>query len=233
MADGQSFTDTPEFKAAVAQAAAAAAKAARDEVLAELRAVKPAEEGGSGYQAFSESLALAIAALTDQGSGTKHVAPEILRARTMARERMETLILDAYRGGHKAMYRLTSKVHLSHQVIDPLYINPATKATEPTVIEWSGVPNEAMEPINDTAKEIFDAFMDSIGNRSLGGIDMREKRITPSGVVIHSGGGQSFGRELPKDPREQSVHVLHQDLPGRFKQKQVLGSIVAPVMETF
>src|SRR5208337_1667348 len=183
-AAGADFTDTPEFRAAVAKAAAQAAVIMRDQILADLKAsgigaptgpIEPASAPGIPQDRdFAGALAMAIAELTDQGR-TKRLAPEVMRERLAARDLMHKLLMqakvdwrEAKRNGDKdsdrymPTYELRNKVYLDEVLIDPIWIAP-DHTQRATVIDWPGAPNEAMIPLNDIAKAIHKAFSDSIG----------------------------------------------------------------------
>src|SRR5208282_4990273 len=103
-AEDRDFTDTPEFRAAVAKAAAQAAVIMRDQILADLKAsgigapagpIEPASAPGIPQDRdFAGALAMAIAELTDQGR-TKRLAPEVMRERLAARDLMHKLLMQA------------------------------------------------------------------------------------------------------------------------------------------
>ena len=91
MAEARQMTETAEFKAAVQAAVAAALP----DILAQIKGSAAAEGGDEG---FARALAMEIAQLSDQGTGRKRVAPEVIAARDAARKRMVTLIAEAQIG---------------------------------------------------------------------------------------------------------------------------------------
>lgn len=174
------LTETVEFKDAVQ---AAATKAAA-EILASLQAQQggQAKQGDSG---FAEGLALAIAQLSSQGTGrAKPVAPEVIKAREDARKLMTELIVQARADGEVPTYELRNKVYLGEMLIDPVYLDPATKEQRATSIDWPGVPSEAMIPTNDRARAIHEAFYNSIG---VVRID-NSKHLKPEHLAVTAGG---------------------------------------------
>jgi hypothetical protein len=97
-------TETPEFKAAVAKAAADALS----ELLPTLKRARQehgTEEEGGADPTWMRALAMEISQLTDQGTGRRRVAPEVLRDRQMAREKMTNLIVEARAAKKTATYR--------------------------------------------------------------------------------------------------------------------------------
>lgn len=204
-------TETAEFKAAVAAAVAAAlpdaVKSAVSQVQAEMLAAATAQDKRKGGKAeaavpavadggdFVERLALAIAEISDQGTSRKRVAPEILHARAEAHKRAVARLMKAREDGEKPEYRLVSKVYLNERLIEPFMPGP-NKQPIPTEIIWLGMPNEAMRPINDVAKEIYAEFRASIGSTEpIKGQDNRPLWMTPGGVVI-KGDARNQRREV-------------------------------------
>ena len=153
------FTQTPEFAAAVSKAVEAATPKIIAATLAQVPA--PAAPGGE-LGALMQALAMNISDLTNQGTGTKPVAPELIRSREEGAERMFALIRAARDEGKAATYRLKGKVFLGEEVIEPNWVRASDHTYQPTDIDWDAVPNQSMEPLNETAKEIFAAFEQSI-----------------------------------------------------------------------
>ncbi len=212
------LTDTPEFQAAVA---AAAAKAV-GELLAKMP-VAASDSTGSN-QDFARQMALAIAEISDQGTQRKRVAPEILAQRDKARERMIELLVDARAKGLKPEYRVTSMIYLNERIVVP-FRQEANKAV-PVEIIWPGEPNDAMRPLNDIARAIYREFQASRGSTDAP-VDNRVLSLTPGGLVIKgelpnrviaradeapftdqlSIKGETDGAD-PHDPNADFVHVL-------------------------
>ena len=226
------ITDTPEFKAAVAEQVRGILTSFQKDGM---NALTPND------QKWAESLAMAFASLTEQGTGRKYVAPEIIRMRNEAREKMKSLIIAARKDGRKATYQVVAKTLLDNQVVEPMWID-STHIAQPTEIDWPGVPNDAMKPINDTAKEIHAAFMDSIGSRPvsvLGAVpDAMDDNfgMTAGGLVVRGGAvprhNQGNSPEVVTGASEQGLAVHHKNQPGRVVEKRVLGTIAAPARQT-
>lgn len=184
------MTSSPEFKEAVA---AAAAEAIRN-LMPQLEAARgvagtPAQEGD---RSMMQELAMAISQLTDQGTGRARVAPEVIKMRYEAREKMVNLIIEARAEGKVPTYQLRNKIEANQRIIEPFWVSSDHK-THPTEIDYWGVPNEAMVPISDPAKAIFKAFKDSIGSVVAGkGKDghvlpaMETLGVTPKGMVVRN-----------------------------------------------
>jgi hypothetical protein len=193
----------------------------------------------SGLEAVMESLGMKIADLADQGNGRAighRVDPDTLRQRAESHKEMISLIEDAQRRGVMPEYRLKNKVQLDNSIIEPFYIDPATRAAKETEILFDGIPNEQMIPINDEAKVIFAAYRGWIGNLKR---VVPEDRlgITATGVVVKNGAVQQK-REVragednaanPPQSRRPEVRVSHlQRSTGQAKH--ILGSIHPPVI---
>lgn len=215
------ITETPEFKAAVAEAL----KGLIPEIAKEFANARPAAtpEADANSSAFADKLAMAIAQLTDQGTDRKRVAPEVLAKRTAERERMGKLIMAARDKGLKPLYRALNKLYLNERLVEPFRRGP-NNSLEPVIFGWNGVPSEYMYPMDDVAKEIFTAFLNSIGSVADDPSAM-EKPLwaTPGGLIIQGEAPVSMKQapdnltrkfadglelKLPNDPREKEIHIL-------------------------
>ena len=174
--------ETAEFKAAVAEAAREAVEAAMKAVADRV----PAAASPTDPTGVLAGLSLALAELNDQSSGQKRVAPAEMRRRTEAHARMMSLIQEARYEGRAAMYQLTAKVYIDETMIDPLWLD-AAKRSQATSIEYDGVPNDTFVPVNDTARAIHAAYLESIGE-AVKVVEQHAAYITPRGVVINGVG---------------------------------------------
>ena len=225
------FTETPEFKFAVAEAAKVAAAEATAAAIAHFAASKNDNAPTGDAQDLLRGLALAIAEMSHQGDKRdKPVDPKVLAERARATERMYALIDEAYalpRGDdRRPKWKCRSKVVLADTVIDPWRRDPATKKAVPVEFRWCLEPNDAMVPLNDFAERIFAEFRASRGNKyGQDGYAKNEVRrsawITDSGLVIE--GAPPVRREImvedragnaldmtldPFDPNATHVRVL-------------------------
>jgi len=225
---GPDFTQSPEFKAAVAAAASEAAATILKQLQSETVSSAPTPQGSD--HAFAQNLAMAIAQLNDQGSGKKRVAPEVVQARAAARELMEILIIDARREGRIPTYTLRSKVYLDEQLVEPVWIG-ADKMPHATEIQWPNVPSDAMIPLNDTAKEIHKAFMDSIGSVVEIAGAKKDFHLTPGGLVV-SGQAPAGRANRALEITDTGLRVGGRDAPGTYQSVNVLGTVAAPARQT-
>ena len=204
----RSIMERDDFKSAVAKAVAEVLKQAR------------AEEGTQGSASdptWMRALAMEISQLTDQGTGRKRVAPEIIRSRQVSRELMVKLIAKARAAGRTATYRVRAKTLLADRVVEPYWIDNLHTA-QPTIIDWDGIPNEAMVPENKTAKEIYEAYKGWIGSTERV-VPEDSLAITPGGLVVHGGaasisaGKRRVGLDVPKHWR------IRHDSPRRIARQ--------------
>jgi hypothetical protein len=233
--DPKALTEAPEFKAAVSAAVSA-------EVSKILDTLKGSGSSlSSGDQKFAENLAMAFATLSEQGTGRKYVAPEILRTRAEARERMFDLIVKARKEKRAATYQVVAKTYLDNQMVEPLWVD-SSHIAQPTEIDWPGVPNDAMKPMNDTAQEIHAAFLESVGSKAKivlpagGEADAPDPSqdgygVTAKGLVVRGGAVPRQNREASPPVNEEGLAVLHKNQPGRSKEINVLGTIAAPARQ--
>lgn len=228
--------NSPEFKAAVDAAAAAATQ----RVLEGLALARNSNPDGdtTALEGFAKGLALSFAELADQGSNRKRVAPEIVARREAARSRMFDLLIRGNANGWpvKPEYRVVSETYLNEQLVKPYRSDPATKKVEPVEIFWTGAPNECMRPLNEPAREIYEEYMLSIGGPTVVAknskgetlaTDGRAVTVTPGGLIIKgqesarrtvsnladSNNANPFNDSLGmkgfhNDPRATEVHVL-------------------------
>ena len=237
MSEQKAFVETPEFTAAVT----AAVESKVTEILGSLK------EGGAlggGDRKFAENLAMAFATLSEQGTGRKYVAPDVLRARTEAREKMFALLVQARRDKKMPAYRVVAKTLLDDQIVEPMWVD-STHIAQPTEIDWPGVPNDAMVPLNEVAKEIFAAYMDSIGSKpksvSASGAEFEAPDPMDDGYGVTAKGLVVRGGAIPRQNRpeavaaghaEQGLNVHHRGGPGTIKEVRVLGKTAAPARQT-
>lgn len=228
------LTESPEFKDAVAKAAAEAVQG----ILATLQAGREAHGTADAPAAsidnkFAEGLAMALAQLTDQGTGRKRVAPEIMRKRAEARDLMVNLIIQARAEGKMPKYTLRNKVYLDEVLVDPMWLNPATKIAEPTVIEWPGPPSEAMVPENDIAKDIFGAYVESIGS-VIKVVAELPQYVTPGGLTVNgrAPARRSDAQVGTGEASGQGLRLPQRTVAGGDKLIHVLGTVAPPARQS-
>lgn len=178
---------------------------------------------------FATQLAMAIANLNTQGKRNA-VTPEEQRKRDQAQEELYLTLNEFNRQGIIPEYKLTRKVVLDEQLIDPLWMHPVTKRSMHTTIEWGGVPNDGMEPINEAAQKAYALFSTWVG----GAKKVKERiGITPKGRVVVK------GADANNEPSPVGVPTLNAGLriTGRHgdtqevKSTNILGTVARPAMQ--
>lgn len=238
------MTSSPEFKAAVASAVAEALAS----IAPTLEAARTQAVTGNDVGDLMDRLAMSISELTTQGTGKVRVSPEELQRRQKSRQRMVNLIIEARAENKVATYQLRNKIFLNERVIEPFYMNRERRMV-PTEIDFLGIPNDVMVPINDVAKAIFTAYRDSVGvvsgrrgvTNPLPGED--EIAITRGGLVVRNGAVNATMRahtapERPDGPmpayENAEVHdyqplVIKSDHDkAGYRDEHVLGTLAPP-----
>ena len=236
---------SPEFAEAVQAAAAEAAQRIVAELLAKQAS---ADHSPSGDLAWARGLANAMAEIADQGAGRaqQRVPAEEMARRTAARERMTQLLIDVRARGMRPVYQLRDKVELDvydngryvgRAIVEPIWIG-TDRLHYPTEIEYDQVPNEEMVPLDDEAKAIYAAFMESIGNPPY---DPKPLGVTHGGAVIRGGAAaalfQSTGGRLGIAPgdaghdRPAGGATIRRHQPALTKTTHILGTLHPPARE--
>ncbi len=247
MTDQVPVTETDEFKKAVSEAVAQqlpelTALAVRDavgsiqaELIARLGTAAPSNGGGVSSTDATDlisRLALEISTLNDQGNQRRRVAPEVMQARGQAHERAVKLLEKVRQEKLKPEYFLVSKVYLNERFIEPFMRPQVGKPPERTQIQWTGMPNEAMRPVNDIAKAIYTEFMASIGSptQMVQTADRRPIHMTYNGLVVK---GDPPARQDAAGailPFADDLKIQTQDDPNA-PEIHVLGTVAAPAKQ--
>ncbi len=82
-------------------------------------------------------------------------------------------------------YRVIAPVYLNERRVQPFRQLP-NKQQANNEIRWTGVPNRSMLPLNDIAKQIYEAWDISTGGRPplARAADMRPYYMTTAGLVV-------------------------------------------------
>lgn len=211
--------ETPEFQKALQEKL--------KEVISTTKQAVPASDGvDPANMKFVEQLAMAIAQLSDQGTGRKRVAPEIIASRFEAREKMKELILSARANKEVPIYTLVNKVYLDEIMVDPFWVG-ADHIARKTEIEWPGVPNEAMRPANEIASKIYSAFLDSIGS-IVKVVEDDELRVTAGGLTVR---GKSNTRQTQEVDSGEGLKLRGRGMAGTPTEINILGTIAPPAQQ--
>ena len=187
------------------------AEAAQQAVAQALKGAAPAIGGDTETTKLFSEMALAIAQMSNQGSGrVKPLAPEVLQKREAAAVKLGDAILEMRRMLAKAKhegdmimlvewtpkYRVTAKCYFGEQFIEPY--RRGQRRDDPAVaneIEWTGCPNDALKPLNKVAERLTDLYRESVGaaprlssmsgpNGGQVAQDSRPYWMTPGGCVV-------------------------------------------------
>jgi hypothetical protein len=236
-----SLTDSPEFKAAVAEAVAKAAPAIVAAAVAQVAKQNPegpiAPLAGTTefFENMSQTIAMAVAEISDQGTNRKRVAPEVLARREAAGKRARELVVNARLSGLKPEYRVVSKINFNERLIEPFRRLP-DKTVVAQEITWTGMPNEALRPLNAIAKEIFSAYKESIGStEKIATVDNRDVWVTPAGLVV-KGDAPAKAFVAPRIDADDDLGVRGDVMDNNdpnAPEIHILGTIAAPARRNF
>ena len=248
---------------AAEEATKQAVTAMRAEMRAELQAMltgqKPESAGNDSNMPVREllqQLAMSIAEISDQGTDRKREDPKVLAARESARIRMLDKIMDmreaaqqaaqeavadgANDGGraarllHEPKYRLKAPCYINEQKLSPF--KRVNNKTVPQDIFYTGIPNDVMLPLNETARGIYAEYRAWVGQVSEKDRpqDPRGYYLTPAGLTVQ-GDAPAY---LRPDP---SLFEFSEDLDlgnpndpndPRATRPRILGSIHAPAEQS-
>lgn len=197
-----------------------------------------------GDTSWVQALAMAIAQASNQGVGSKMrspVPPDVLKKRDDARKLMFDLLIEARAKGIVPAYQVKSKTLLDNVLVEPFHI--INHIAQPTEIDWPGVPNEIMVPLNDSARAIYRAFEESIGvmiadDAQAVAASRRQFESPRQGLVIKTSPGLSerrvTGNEQPSDDLTllTGLHLRKMGEKGQYKEVNILGTIAAPAQQS-
>ncbi len=221
------LTETPEFHAAVAAAVADALETKTAEIIERL-----AEKRGSaadGDASFARVLAAEITALVDRDRrGPARVPAKEMERRRAAREKMESLLSQAYAQGLDPEYEVHRTCYFDEQLIDPTWVD-SQHVLRRTRISWGMVPNEALVPVNDVAHGIFEAFIASIGGVTA---PINRPDLGRKSLKVHHRDGLDDGPPVGKGQPTGALKILGRDNgPGEVRLTNVLGTVAAPARQ--
>lgn len=147
-----SFVHTEEFKNAV--------QSTVKEILSNLNLDKPAPVQSSSEDSsyLIKSLAHELRTMSGQDNGKTQIAPEIMEKRALAAKKMNELLKQ-----HKAKDK-DKKNPPRYRAVAPTYFGNRLYEPNPDkTFGWYGAPNEAVIPMNDVARQIYDLFKQSVG----------------------------------------------------------------------
>lgn len=243
-------TESPEVAAAIARAVEVAVAKAMEG--ARQFGAMPDTTGGA--QGLLSQLALTLAEVNNQGQPHKVVvSPQVMRTRADAHRRMVALLVDSNEKAEEARargdrdgaarwrprYRLLKECYLGDRVVNPYRVG-RNKEAVPQEITWSRIPNLAMSPLNDIAKQVFAEFRASIGNVEKVIDASPLMAITASGLIIH-GKAMDAQRRTVRMEEDEDDYLVDGDVSSyeqpeglaimnddpRNKTRRVLGTVQA------
>lgn len=123
-------------------------------------------EGAVTTKAVLEGLAHAMAKASDPANKRRILAPEVVEERALAFQEMKRAILQNHATGEVPVYRVVRATFLNETLVQPQFMNSITKAMEDQEIDWPGIPNQAMDPISESAKVVHAHYLKWIGARA-------------------------------------------------------------------
>lgn len=180
--------DTPEFQNAVNTRVEEAMAKFKAEMLAHATPGVVAPVSSDSVDLLGEvlsKLSMNMAAIGQQGQRQRPLSPEEVAAREAAHNRMVDLILATREpGAERPAYKLIAKTYLNERFLEPFRMNG--KVAVPTEITYTGVPNDAMVPLNKAAEGIFAAWRGTTGGPTVlvPTADTRPYWVTSSGLVV-------------------------------------------------
>ena len=191
--------ETPEFEAAVAaqvqeQVSAAMEKLKVDMLAAAAPGLQPPVPGGvpvtgTAIDLLSDvlsKLSMNMAAIGQQGQRQRPLSPDEVASREASMDRLKDLILACREeGAPRPEYKLIAKTNINERMLEPYKMMP-NKTVVQTEIIYTGVPNDAMVPLNRVAEQIFAAWRGTTGGATIlvPTADVRPLWVTAKGLVV-------------------------------------------------
>jgi hypothetical protein len=237
----QAILTSPEVQRAIKEAAAVAAAEA---VAAVMKAGRGEGTMSAATEQLLSQLAVGIAELSYQGSGRpRPLAPDIIARREAAMKRCEQLVTAAQERGDKPEYRVINKIYFNERLIEPYRRDGGRngKVVAQEII-WTGMPNEALWPINKVAEEIFGAYREGVGgsprlkpmsgpNGGQVAPDNRRFSMTPGGLVVK--GEVNPHQVIAVDKPFENELGIHDNNDPNAPEVHILGTVAPPARKNF
>lgn len=235
------LTETAEFKAALA----AAKEAMRADLMGEVVAAVAKSKGPDGdIKELVSQLVMGIATMTDSGDNRKKIAPAEIERRIAAHGRMVEVVERIQRTPNlKPHYAVVAEMQLEEQLIQK-YVAAGEGKWKQAEIIWRGIPNSAMRPLNDIAKEIYGHYLESIGGTTANTAGIREQPtwVSYGGLQVVGSPPQSLAHhglatepatpmELGASVSDMTSEITSVDDPMATKIP-ILGKTFAPAERT-
>jgi hypothetical protein len=230
-AEAKAITETPEFRKALQDAVSEVTRELVEK-LANARSDAGTDAAPSADAALIKSLATTLFEMSDQGTNrAPRVDPDELAARQAARAKMEDVLIQAAAEGRVVSYQLTRTVFLDEQIVEPTRRDPQSKALCTQDVDWIGVPDESMVPLNETAREVHALFMRSIGGKTKEAkVPFKHARDNPR-LRIHGQEQSQPVRDVAAPLASGGLRVHNPGAQGQIKDVRVLGTLSEPARQ--
>lgn len=221
----QSFDDAVTEKAeALVETRMEAFKAEMAEVLAKALADGAVAKGGESptdVRTLLSELTVAISGVSPDGASRRVIPPKEADRRKAAQERMGDLLISNREKRVRAHYKVVKKTVLDGHVLEA-WVPGENGKFIPNEIIWRGAPNTALRPVNDEAKEVYAAFLESIGGTTK---DASGAQDMPSWMGL---GGLTMGTSVPRSMQERGLAI---DAPAPMELSDLMpaNSVISSV----
>lgn len=187
---------------ALVEARMGAFKAEMAEVLAKAMAdgVVAKGESPTDVRTLLSELTVAISGVSPDGASRRVIPPKEADRRKAAQERMGELLIRNRKEGRRAHYKIVKKTPLDGHVLEA-WVPGENGKFIPNEVIWRGAPNTAMRPVNDDAKEVYAAFLESIGGTTK---DASGAQDMPSWMGL---GGLTMATSVPRSMQERGLAI--------------------------
>lgn len=220
--------------------AAAATKAATDIMAAQ---GKPGVAVNEDLKTVLSELVLQMTEVNQQGQPKTKISPEESRKREAATKKAWELIAAARESGAKPEYRLIAPIFLNERLVQPYTRAEKGGKVVQREIVWTGMPSNAMQPINKVAEAIYAAFKESIGSSITLGrvvgphggtvkIDDRPYVMSPGGLTIKGDPDKKANATASDHPFADALEIeapAHDNNNPNSEFVNVLGTVAKPL----
>ena len=178
---------------------------------------------------WAMTLATSLAELTNQNTGRPvPVSPEIMNERRVQREKMIDLLVMYREQNVPLLWTVRKACFFAERIIEPQWQHPTSKEMMDTKVEWPNIPNENLEPDNEAARAVMDAYMGSIGNAPAGMPHQGFQSFVHGnkGLIVKA---RPFGENGTSEAEAPNGLRIASAGGGRTKEVHVLGSVHAPI----
>lgn len=182
---------------------------------------KGVNEPVSDVRTLLSELTVAIAGVSPDGANRRVIPPVEADRRKAAQDRMGALLISNRENRVKPHYKVVKKTVLDGFELEPWVPGQNGKFVENEII-WRGAPNTAMRPVNDEAKEVYAAFLESIGGTTK---DASGAQDLPAWVGM---GGLTMASNVPRSMAKNGL-VVDAPAPMELSDLMPVNSVVSSV----